>query len=165
MKHIYWLILFGPCAWGQTQWEVFVRAPQIVSYQFKSTELSYSPGISCGFTFRHKVKFADVGSFVTSTGSKGHYIYFGSALMSHSSTENWIFVLNWFGEPTWLSSARGETSPWIGTVGVSPVLIKPIAWGAFAIALTTGVTLHQERLSFNNRLILNYSLPIKKRMN
>jgi hypothetical protein len=142
--------------------DLFVRLPQVVNYNFAKPAVSYTPLISTGLTLRYKKAFADVGSFIGNTNGTGHYSYFGSALFYRQSPDNWLFVTNWFGEATYFPAQQEKKSYWAQTVGISPVLVRPFHFGAFAIALTIGAAFYDDTLSLNSRIIFNYSLPIIK---
>jgi hypothetical protein len=140
--------------------DLFVRLPQVVNYNFTKPSISYSPLVSTGFTARYKSSFVDLGSFISNTNVVGHYTYFGSPLLSRHGLDNWLFVTNWFGEATYFPTQQEKKSYWIQTVGISPVLVKPIHFGTFAIALTMGAAFYDGTVSLNSRILFNYSLPI-----
>jgi hypothetical protein len=140
--------------------DLFVRLPQVINYNFTKSVSSYSPVVSSGFTFRYKTVFADVGSFISSGNVVGHYTYFGSPLFIKQGSDKWLFVTNWFGEATHFPTQQENKSHWVQTVGISPVLVKPIPFGTFAIALTIGAAFNDDTVSLNSRIIFNYSLPL-----
>lgn len=140
--------------------DLFVRLPQVVNYNFATSAISYSPVVSSGFTLQSKAAFADLGSFIGSSNTFGHYTYFGSALLRKQSADNWLFVTNWFGEATYFPVQQEKKSYWVQTIGISPVLVKPIHYGTFAIAFTLGAAFYDGTVSLNSRIIFNYSLPL-----
>jgi hypothetical protein len=165
MKRIVYVIILCSAQFAHAQKmgiDLFIRLPQVVNYNFTKPTISYAPLISTGLTLRYKKAFVDVGSFIGNTNVVGHYSYFGSALYNRQSPDNWLFVTNWFGEATYFPAQQDKKSYWVQTVGISPVLVRPFHFGAFAIALTIGAAFYDDTLSLNSRIIFNYSLPIIK---
>ena len=163
MKRILFVITVCCSQFAQAQKigiDLFIRLPQVVNYNFTKPAISYSPVSSAGFTLRQKTVFVDVGSFINTANVVGHYTYFGSALLTKQGSDNWLFVTNWFGEATYFPAQQEKKSYWAQTVGVSPVLVKPIHYGKIAIALTMGAAFYDDTVSLNSRIIFNYSLPL-----
>jgi hypothetical protein len=156
MKKISFLILMTCCQITSAQSinvDLFARLPQVVNYNFTKPAISYVPVISAGLTIRYKTAFADVGSFIGNTNVVGHYTYFGSAIISKQSPNNGLFITNWFGEATYFPTHQEKKSYWVQTVGISPVLVRPIQFGTFAIALTIGAAFYDDTVSLNSRII------------
>jgi hypothetical protein len=144
------------------QIEGFVRLPQVVNVDFTSKTAMYSPVISAGATLRCQRAFADIGVFMNKNDVHGYYTYFGSSIYTKALDSQWTFVNNWFGEVTLFPRQQETTQTWLYTAGVSPVLVHPLSWGTFAVALTAGVAFSDDHVSLNSRLILNCSIPISK---
>ncbi len=139
----------------------FVRLPQVVNYDFSKKSGFYTPVISTGVTLHYQSVFADVGAFVNKSDFYGYYSYFGSALRVKPLDDEWKLVTNWFGEVTYFPSQAETKHSWTYTTGLSPVLVRPLSWGTFAIALTMGAAFSNDTVSLNTRLILNCSIPLQ----
>jgi O6-methylguanine-DNA--protein-cysteine methyltransferase len=77
MKRILFVITLCSAQFAHAQkmgFDLFVRLPQVVNYNFTKPAISYAPLISTGLTLRYKKAFADVGSFIGNTNVVGHYI-------------------------------------------------------------------------------------------
>lgn len=142
--------------------EAFIRLPQVVNIDFTANAASYTPLISAGLTGRYQKAFADIGVFMSNNDIHGYYTYFGSSLYTKSLDGEWLLVNNWFGEVTLFPGQQETKHSWLYTAGVSPVLVRPLLWGAFAVALTLGMAYADDHISLNSRLILNCSIPISK---
>ena len=142
--------------------EGFVRLPQIIDINLTKKSAFYSPVMSTGLTLRYQNAFADFGVFMDRSDLYGYYTYFGSSVHQRPLDEKWKLVTNWFGEVTLLPEQSEKKPIWTYTAGLSPVLVCPLSWSTFAIALTTGPAINAEGISLNARLILNCSIPLSK---
>lgn len=165
MKKIITLCICAICneVYGQKPGvDAFVRLPHVINYNFTARNVSYTPAVSAGLTFRYRGFFADVGSFIDNSDMFGHYTYFGSPLQTSRCPDNKIFVLNWFGEITRIPDQGENESLTIKTIGISPVIVSPIGKSNFAVAFTFGVAFSGSTTNLNSRIILNYALPLLK---
>lgn len=142
--------------------EGFIRLPQVVNINFTEKSRLYTPVISTGFTLRYRSGFADWGVFMDKSDSYGYYTYFGSSVSAKPLDDKWKLVTNCFGEITFLPAQSETKQSWTYTTGLSPVLVRPLSWSTFAIALTMGAAFNNESVSLNTRLILNCAIPISK---
>ena len=142
--------------------EGFIRLPQVVTINFTEKSNVFTPVISTGLTLRYRTGFADAGVFMDKSDSYGYYTYFGSSVYVKPLDDKWKLVTNWFGEITLLPAQSETRQSWTYTAGLSPVLVYPLSWSTFAIALTMGAAFYNDSASLNTRLILNWSIPLSK---
>ena len=142
--------------------EAFIRLPHVVNINFTDKSKVYTPVTSAGLTVHCRKGFADLGVFMDKNDLYGYYTYFGSSLYAKPLDDKWKLVTNWFGEITFLPAQSKTNQSWTYTTGLSPVLLCPMSWSTFAIALTMGAALDNHSVSLNTRLILNCAIPISK---
>lgn len=142
--------------------EGFIRLPQVVNINFTQKSTLYTPVISTGLTLRYRAGFADVGVFMDKSDFHGYYTYFGSSVYAKPLDDKWKLVTHWFGEITFLPAQSETRQSLTYTAGISPVLVYPLSWSTFAIALTMGAAFYNDSVSLNARLILNWSIPVSK---
>ncbi|HYF66540.1 MAG TPA: hypothetical protein VD884_00325 [Ohtaekwangia sp.] len=142
--------------------EGFVRLPHVVNINFTEKSSVYTPVISTGVTLRYQSGFADFGIFMDKSNFYGYYTYFGSAVYVKPLDANWKLVANWFGETTFSPDQSETQQSWTYTMGLSPVVVCPLSWSTFAIALTMGAAFNKNDFSLNTRLIFNLAIPVSK---
>jgi hypothetical protein len=157
------LLIYQCCQAQQAGLDMFVRVPHLVNVNFSSAKASYTSAVSAGITLRYAGFFADIGSFIDGDDYYGHYVYFGSTVLTKKASDSWSVAGNWFGETTLVPSQQEDPDLWIYTIGISPVLIHPIQRGSLAIAFTLGAAFHNRETSLNSRIVFNYSLPLFNR--
>lgn len=140
--------------------DVFMRLPQVANYNITEGVASFTPMVSAGLTLRYGGFFADFGSFIDKADKFGHYTYFGSPLHTRSYPDNKLFIVNWFGEFTYVPDQENNERLVIKTAGVSPLLAFKVGRSTFATAFTLGVAFAGATTSLNSRIIINYSLPL-----
>ena len=145
--------------------DAFVRLPHTVNHNFSGKSSFYSSAVSAGVTLSYNQVFSDFGAFITDENLRGYYSYFGSPIFTRQLDDHWILCFNWFGEIANVHAVETRERQWIYTSGVSPVILKPMAWTTFAVALTAGAAYTQETVSVNGRLIINMSFPLRRKRN
>ncbi|WP_276371847.1 hypothetical protein [Chryseolinea sp. H1M3-3] len=156
------LMFFKQVSGQEVKVDYFVRLPHVVNYNFTNETASYSPIISSGLTIKMGNYFADVGAYIDEGDSYGYYTYLGSPVYSKAIDQQWTFVTNWFSEILFFPQQAELPDSWTYTFGISPVLVRPISFSTFAIALTVGAGFNEHTTSVNTRLIINYSIPLIK---
>ena len=141
--------------------DLYARIPHAVDYRFSNSKVTYDQLISAGVSLHYLKAFADIGSFVSSSELRGYYSYFGATVMNRQYPGH-SFLGNVFGEVTYLPAQGDAVEALVKTIGISPVVIMPLKYGGFGVALTAGVALINDSAWLNSRIIFNYSLPVLK---
>ncbi|MEL6718789.1 MAG: hypothetical protein AAFP82_08750, partial [Bacteroidota bacterium] len=76
---------------------LFIRAPQVVNYNFDTKEISHATVLSAGAGITHRAKFIEFATFITDENVHGFYSFFGSTLKAKSLGDNWSAYTNWYG--------------------------------------------------------------------
>ncbi len=151
------------CSWQMAEAQrpgayAFVRTPQSVNYQLRSSELSYGQGVSMGLGITHQNKFLELGSFISEGDDHGYYSFFGSVLQVAELGSTVKLNTNWFGEVTYLPVRRErDQAEWIYSGGLClfpNVQLKQVNIG---MPLCFGLAGQKSTLSFNSRFMVNLS--------
>lgn len=147
----------------QVELDAFIRLPHVANYTFSTRTYTYSPAISTGLSLRSGSTFADVGVFSNSGSQYGYYVFVASSIRQKRIAENHVFVFNGFGEVSAFRTVTERRDYLPGyTIGVSPALVWSSPVSVFVVALTAGPSYAGKAVSVNARLVINWSIPLKK---
>jgi len=106
--HFAFFLVFAPLViLAQTvSTNLFVRTPQVVNYNFNTSETTYTSVLSAGIGISHQAKLIEFATFITTDDIHGFYSFFGSSLKTKPLAENWTVYTNWYGEFTFLPNKR-----------------------------------------------------------
>lgn len=139
---------------------LFVRAPQVVHYNFNQNEIGYSPVISVGTGLSHKSKFIELATFINESDVYGFYTFFGTTLATKEVGSNWKLHTNYFGEVAYVPKQSADAATFTYTTGLCFFLNYRFEWGSIGLPLCVGIAYNQKNLSLNTRTILNLSLNL-----
>lgn len=159
------LVLVMNCsAFGQKVGSyAFARTPQLVNYNFKSSEASYSQGVSMGLGLTHQSVFMEAGAFILNGDDHGYYTFFGTAMSSVQLVEPFRLNTNLFGEITTLPGQSEQSADtWIFTSGICLFPNIQVQRLNIGIPLCLGLAYQDRDIYLNHRFILNLAFSLKE---
>ncbi|WP_416864473.1 MAG: hypothetical protein ACMVP2_17930 [Imperialibacter sp.] len=144
----------------------FARTPQLVNYNFKSTQWSYTPLVSAGMGLSKGPVFLELASFINSSNVVGYYTFFGGIVSKRQLDNATAITTSCFGEVTHIPAASAESVPlWIETSGVCFTASQQIGNINIGFPVCVGMAYSGQAFSLNTRIMLNVSmqLPHKNR--
>lgn len=141
---------------------LFFRTPQLINYNFQNTEWTYSHAISAGVGMNCQAMFLEAATFINDRNISGYYTFFGTNLLRKKLDESWQFSVNWFGEVTYIPGPSPEqTSTWLKTTGLCFLVHQQRDWVIIGFPLCVGLASDGQSISWNNRVMINLSFPLK----
>lgn len=138
---------------------IFVRAPQVVNYNFNTAEASYTSVLSAGIGITHQAKFIEFATFITTDDVHGFYSFFGSTLKAKSFSDNWVLYTNWYGEVTYIPRQNELSQSTQYATGLCFFLNRSFEWGAVGFPLCIGLAYNKDFV-LNTRSIVNVSIKL-----
>ncbi|MEM8525204.1 MAG: hypothetical protein AAGG68_11190 [Bacteroidota bacterium] len=140
---------------------VFLRAPQVINYDFTQEQVNYNSVMSVGMGFSHKRKFIELATFIDRNDIYGFYTFFGLNLKSKALSDNLNLYTNWFGEVLYVPTQSSlDSDVLVYTSGVCFFLNYGFDWGGIGLPLCIGGAYSQKNFSLNTRAILNIYLNL-----
>lgn len=140
---------------------LFLRAPQIVNYNFTQKQINYSSVMSVGMGLSHKRKFIELATFIDRNDVYGFYTFFGLNLKSKELSGNLNLHTNWFGEVLYVPTQSSlDSDIFAYTSGLCFFLNYGFDWGGIGLPLCVGGAYSQKSFSLNTRAILNIYLNL-----